>query len=197
MTRFEELQQIWQSQPQEAAALDIRGATSALRRFGRRQNIINGLKLAGIIWQAGFTFWKMGLSPLLLVAEALIMAAMANLLLADWSTQLGIARLDFSTPSASFIESALQRLRDPNAGYRRRFWLNVVMMGIGMNLVAVVQSRNVTWQHRLQMHAWLIAILIVAFTWGFKVHGKRLEMEYRPIRKQLLAMQQAIEEQRQ
>ena len=47
MVRFEELQQLWQNQPQPeplAVATESRGIAAALRRFRRRQYVINGIR---------------------------------------------------------------------------------------------------------------------------------------------------------
>jgi len=198
MTRFEELQEIWQSQPQTAAALDIRDATDALNRFGRRQHIINAIKAACIALQTWYCFSRLGLSVYTVAGQALFVTGMVMLLLADWRAQMSIARLDFSSPSSTFIEGALMLMNDPNAGYRRRLGLSLALVSIGINLESLSEFSAETLVHRLEIHGAVTAVMLIAvLTLGLKLHAKRCELEYRPIRQRLTAIKLAMEEQRQ
>jgi hypothetical protein len=197
MTRFEELQQIWQNQPQEAAVeLDIRGTTDALQRFGRRQHLINTFKAICILSQVFYCFYRLGVTRWTVVGEALLVTGLANLLLSDWRTQLDIARLDFSSPSVSFIDTALARMRDPNAGYRQRLGLNLLLICVGYNVLEFSKLSQDTLAHRLALQVGATALILVGtFTFSLKLHAKRCELEYRPIKTRLLAMKQALEDQ--
>ncbi len=53
---------------------------------------------------------------------------LANLVLSDSRNQVGIARLDFTCTPAGFSDQALSRMNNPNTGYRRRLWLNVLLL---------------------------------------------------------------------
>jgi hypothetical protein len=193
---FEELQLLWQNQPQPAAApLDIRGATDALRRFGRRQNVVNSLKAAAIAWQTWFCLSRAGVTPAIVVGQVVLVAGMANILLADWRTQLGIARLDFTSPSAGFIDRALERMRDPNRGFRRRLWLNLLLVIVGINLSFASRWAADPLQRRILEHLGGSGAPVIAFVLGLKTRAKRYAIEYRPIRERLMAMKQALEEQ--
>jgi len=200
MTRFEELQQIWQNQPQprEAAVeLEIRGTMDALRRFGRRQYWINGVKLACMVFQAWFCLSEFGITPGTVIGEAVFLAGIGNLLLADWRTQMSIARLDFTSPSFSFIEEALERMRDPNAGYRGRLGLNLLLVCLGYNIMGLARVSQSTVAHRLAVQLGVTALMLVAtFTLGLTLHAKRCELEYRPLKARLMEMKQALEDQR-
>jgi len=199
MTRFEELQEIWQSQPQDAAVtLDIRGTTDTLRRFGRRQNLINGGKAIFIFAQLCFCFYRLGVSLTTVIGEGLFVAGLANLLLADWRAQISIAQLDFTSPSVSFIEDALERMRDPNAAYRKRLGLNLLLVCIGYNILEISRLTAATFWRGLLVQGGVTALLVVlVFTVGLTFHAKRCEMEYRPIKARLTAMRQALEDQQQ
>ncbi|HUA58372.1 MAG TPA: hypothetical protein VML19_06435 [Verrucomicrobiae bacterium] len=201
MTRFEELQQIWQNQPQprEAAVeLEIRGAMDALRRFGRRQYWINGFKLACMVFQAWYCLSKFGVTLGMVAGEAIFLAGLGNLLLADWRNQMDIARLDFSSPSFSFIEEALERLRNPNAGYRERLGFNLTLVCVGYNIMALTRVSEATLAHRLAVQLLATTLMLVAsYTLGLKLHAKRCELEYRPIKTRLMEMKQALEDSRQ
>ena len=196
MTRFEELQQIWQNQPQEAAALDIRGATDVLRRFGRRQHIINGFKAACILAQTWYCLSHLGITIGTVVGQALFVTGLALLLLADWRAQMDIAHLDFSRPSVSFVQAVLQRMADPNAGYRRRLGLSLALVCLGYNCMALSAPSTQTLARRLALQLGVTALMLVAaLTLGLWLHAKRCELEYRPIRKRLLAIKEALEQQ--
>jgi hypothetical protein len=196
MTRFEELQQIWQSQPQdEAPPLDIRGTTDELRRFGRRQHLINSVKAICILLQAWYCLARIGVTLWSVTGEALLVAGLSNLLLADWRTQLGIAKLDFSSPSASFVEEALERMRHPNAGYAERLGLNMLLICVGYNVLELSRTSSHGLLYRLAIQLGVTVFMLVAtLTAGLKMHAKRCELEYRPIKSRLLAMRQSLED---
>jgi len=63
-----------------------------------------------------------------------------TVLITDWRSQLGIARLDFTRPSAGFVDSVLERLRDPNALFRRLFWPQMIPICVGINLLFAAHS---------------------------------------------------------
>ena len=97
MERLEELRQLWQSQPQPpAAAADSRGMKAALRRFGRRQNLIYAVKAALMVALAWLSLSWLGHSVLTAMGAALFLSSALGLLFTDWRNQLGIARLDWS-----------------------------------------------------------------------------------------------------
>ena len=196
MTRFEELQQIWQSQPQDAPRLDIRGATDVLRRFGRRQHIINACKAAFIAAQAWICLAKLGITAGTVVGEAILLAGVARLLFNDWRSQMEIARLDFSRPSVAFVQAAIERMADPNAGYRRQLGANMALVCVGYNWLALSVPSAHSLAQRLAMQIGVTALMVIAvLTIGLWLHAKRCELEYRPIRERLLAMKDALEQQ--
>jgi hypothetical protein len=193
MARFEDLQQLWQSQSDVQVAdvpVDVRGTADALSRFGRRQNVVNILKILLIAWQTWVCLSRLGLSWQTVVGQAMFVTGVANMLVADWRNQLGIARLDFSRPSAGFVESALDQLRDPNAPIRKRFWLQIVLIVVGVNMVISARPQYSLWAHIV-----ISACLCAAYALGLKIRGKRYELEYRPIKRQLLTLKRALEEQ--
>jgi hypothetical protein len=196
--QFEELQQLWQSQPQPAAeAVDSHGVADELRRFGRRQNIIFSAKASLILWQIGYCFWRVGVSILSVSGEAIFLAGAISFLVTDWRNQLGIARLDFTKPWAGFVDSALERLRDPNAPFRRWFWLNMLLVGVGANLLLGCRWAASTPQQRWVSHATATATPFACWVVGLTLRTKRYELEYRPLMERLTAMKKALAEQSQ
>src|ERR1700682_6261328 len=118
MIRFEELQQLWQNQPQPeppAVAAESRGMAAALRRFRRRQYVINGIKLVVIVWLPWFFLSRLGVSVLTVFGLGLVLTGMINAMAADWRIQSAIAGLDFTCPSVWLLDATLERLRDANA----------------------------------------------------------------------------------
>ena len=194
MVQFDELQQLWQSQRQpRAAAVDPRGMTHALRRFGRRQNLINTVKVAVVVWQTWFCLSRLGLSWLTAMGQAIFLAGAVSLVTADWRNQLGIAHLDFTKPSTGFVDSARDRLRDPNAPLRRRFWPNMIAIGAGINLLFAARWAASTPQHRIAAHLTASAAPFAAYALGLKIRSKRYSLEYRPLVERLTSMKKALE----
>lgn len=147
--------------------MQLRGEPAPEPIFGRRQTIINILKGGLMALETWF--------------------CLANLVLSDWRNQVGIARLDFTCTPAGFSDQALSRMNNPNTGYRRRLWLNVLL------LCAPPAGPRMP---GLRAHVEVTAALPAAFAGGYNLHTGRRAMVYRPIRERWLAMKLAIEERR-
>jgi hypothetical protein len=197
MAQLEELRQLWQSQPQPGtAAVDSRSLADALRRFSRRQHFIYGAKVIVLAWQTWFCLSRLGLSTLTVAGQAIFAASAASLLLADWRDQLGIARLDFTKASLTFVDSALERLRNSNDLFRRRIWLHMVPMAVGINLLYGAYWTPSTPRHRMAAHLALSAGIFAACALGLRLRPRRFAMDYRPLKERLMAMKNGLEEQR-
>jgi len=195
MVRFEELQQIWQAQPQSAAAnVDVRGTVDAFRRFGRRQNIINTLKTVLVCWQTWICFSKLGFNVMTVVGQSLFLAGLLNILWRDWQSQLGISRMTFAEPSVEFVDQALENLRTADAHLRAQFWISVLLIDAGVNLQFGGRWSALPGAERLLSHLGATLLPIAGFWLGLKVRAKRYELEFRPLRARLMEMKHALEE---
>jgi hypothetical protein len=187
MAPLEELQRLWQSQPQPAmAAVDSHGMKDALGRFARRQNLIYSVKAALVLGLVWFCLSIVGLSALTAAGAALLAGGALAVLVTDWRNQLGIARLDFTKPSAGFVDSVLERLREPNAHFRRLLWLHMIPICAGLNLMLAA--------HSIAAHATATLGPFAGYAIGMKLRSKRYAAEYRPIVERLKAMKMALEE---
>jgi hypothetical protein len=193
VVRFEELQQLWQNQPQPeppAMAAESRGMSAALRRFRRRQYVVNGIKLGVIVWLPWFFLSRLGISVLTVLGQGLLVAGIITAMAADWRIQSAIARLDFTRPSVAFLDATLERLRDPNAPFRRAGWMGIAMIAAGANLTFAGPSETGTLPSQIAVT--LLPFAALAF--GLKVRAKRYAMEYKPLVERLEAMKAALEE---
>ncbi len=200
MARFEELQELWQSQLQSeppAVAAESRGLPAALRRFRRRQYVVNGIKSVVIVWVAWFLLSRLGVSILSVLGLGLLLAGMINPMVTDWRTQSAIARLDFTRPSVGFLDATLERLRDPNdpnAPFRRAGWMGVAMIAAGANLIFAGSWATGTLGSRIASHTAVTLVPFAAFTFGLKIRAKRYAMEYKPLVERLTAIRAALED---
>ena len=197
MAPFEELQQLWQSQPQvepRALGAESRGMATALRRFRRRQYVINGVKLAAMLWMTWFLLSRLRLSVWSAIGVALFLAGFISALILDWRIQSAIARLDFTCPSAEFVDATLERLRDPNAPFRRNGWVCIALVAASVNVMYSRASAGQELSTRIASHAAITLFLAAAFALGLKVRAKRYAIEYRPLLERLAALKAAIEE---
>src|ERR1035438_4418945 len=163
MARFEELQELWQSQPaQPPVGFDLRGLTEELRRFGRRQNWINGIKVAVLAYAlVRLTMPSRG-APWAVCGTLLMSAGLATYLVLDWRNQIGLSRLDFSSPSVEFIRQAQERLQHQLNPMRRVFWLLVVSVGGGFNLILLARH-GATLAQRIEEHLFATALPFAAY----------------------------------
>jgi hypothetical protein len=197
MVRFEELQELWQNQPQPqplAAAAESRGIAAALRRFRRRQYVVNGIKLAAIVFMIWFALSPLSVSVPTVLGGGLILAGMFTGLVTDWRIQSAIARLDFTRPSVQFVDATLDRLRDPNAPFRRTGWFGIALVAAGINLMFAGRSTTETLPSHIASHAGVTLCLFAMFAFGLKLRAKRYTMEYKPLVERLTAIKAALEE---
>jgi hypothetical protein len=197
MVGFEELQQLWQNQPQRqapAVVAESRGMAAALRRFRRRQYVINGIKLVGIVCVNWYLLSQLGISVLTVLGQGLFLAGMSIAIVTDWRIQSAIARLDFARPSVGFVDATLERLRDPNAPFRRTGWLAIALVAASINLMLMGRSATGTLPSRIASHTALTLFLFAGFAFGLKVRAKRYARDYKPLVERLAAMKAALQE---
>lgn len=192
MVEFDELRELWQSQPQpdSSLALDGRAMKDTLRRFHRRQTIMNCFR-ASLLTVVGIWALNSRLTVEGRIGVCCMLVGLSIFLAVDWRNQVGIARLDFTQPSAEFIESSIQRLRDMRCPFRRTFWIFIVSAVAGMNLLAWHPGRPLG--RMVFGHVNATAFPFFAFWLGSIVRAKRFDMECRPIMEKLLAMKRATE----
>lgn len=196
MVEFDELRQLWQkqAQPDSMLTLDGRAMSEVLRRFHRRQTIINCVRASLLLFMVIFVPIRGHMSPTVVAGVAFLFVGMAIYLVEDWRNQIGIARLDFTKPSAGFVESSLQRLRDMRYPFRRTFWILIVSVVCGMNLITWTAEHHSTVFKAVLMHSNATAFPFLAYWLGVKIRAKRFDLECRPIMEKLLAMRQVMEE---
>jgi hypothetical protein len=194
MARFEELQELWQNQPSRTpAAFDARGLAEELRRFGRQQNWINGVKVLLLVC----VFWRMPArvhwTPVALCGTLLTMAGVVVYLVLDWRNQIGLSRLDFSAPSVEFVRDARTRLQHQLNPMRRAFWLLVVTVGGGLNLLLLAHPAPLL-SVRIARHLSATAVPFAAYVVGQKIREFRFKRECGAVLEKLEALLQALEE---
>jgi hypothetical protein len=190
MARFEELQELWQSQPaplvsgQEAASL-----AGAFARYGRRQDLINLAKVAILAWQLVYLFDRLWNHSLALLGALLTDAALVCFLVYEWRGQRAIARLNFAASSRDFLKSAIARLnaqRDPF--HTRQGYLMLGGAWVGLSLLVAGKWQNVSIPS-LAAREGICAVFVWALlpigTW---MRGKRWNLECQPLVERLTAL---------
>lgn len=196
MVEFDELRQLWQkqAQPETAMALDGRAMGEVLRRFHRRQTVINCVRAASLVFMVIWAPLKAHMMPHVIVGIALIAIGATIYLTDDWRNQLGIARLDFTKPSADFVESSLQRLNDMRYPFRRTFWAFLITLVVGFNVLWWNPAHDTSLFRTVVVHSNATAFPFLAYWLAAKIRAKRFDMECRPILEKLLSMKQALAE---
>lgn len=195
MVPFEELQELWQSQPPRLpAAFDVRGLTEELRRFGRNQTWINLIKL----FLLAFVFLRMldifRWPPTAVFGAVLMFTGLLIYVVLDWRNQIGISRLDFSSPSMEFIRCAHRRLRHQLNPMRRLFWLIAICVGGGFNLIVSARSGR-SGVGRIAEHLAASALPFIAYVIGARIREFRFRRECGAVLERLDALLRAMEEQ--
>lgn len=198
MVAIEDLQKLWQSQsavltePGTARAAEL---AEAFRRYSRRQNYYNVVRLCAVLLQV--VLWlrvKEPRSLLTLCGMGLVVLGELLFLFSDWRNLLGIARLTFTEPSLEFVRNTIQRLYDQRNPVRRQFWLLVLALAGGMNLLVLAKDQRLMLLERIAYHLSACAAPFAVFVVGLRIRGKRWNHEALPLVERLRAIERALEE---
>jgi hypothetical protein len=190
MAHFEELQQLWQQQaetpvtPREAESL-----AAGFRKFGRRQDLINGGKALLLVFQVVYIFLTLRHDTMRMVGAGIVDLCVVYFLVKEWRNQRSVARLNFAASSVDFLRGTiarLQALRNPFAG--RDYVILMSGFWVGCNLM----MRGPHWIGRI-----LLTIAPFAFYHpSVYLRGKRWDHECRPLVTRLTELIEAAEENR-
>jgi hypothetical protein len=195
MVRFEELQQLWQNQPRQAVSgFDVRGLTEQLRRFGRQQAWINSLKVVLLVVTFVRMLTRSGEAALGIAGAVLMAIGLSIYLVLDWRNQIGISRLDFSAPSVDFVRQARERLRHQLNPMRRVFWLLVITVGGGLNMLLLAHP-GAPLSRVIAGHLVATTLPFAAYVLGQKIRTFRFRRECGAVMERLEALVQTMEEQ--
>ena len=94
MARFEELQQLWQHQPERGfSRRDAAELTHAFSRYGRRNDLIGVAKIVVIAIQLSILVSVFRHRPLMLFGACVLDFSALYFMLCDWRNQRAIARI--------------------------------------------------------------------------------------------------------
>jgi hypothetical protein len=190
MAQFDELQQLWQQQAETPVTRhDAESLTSDLRRFGRRQDLINFAKVLLLIGQVVYLVVKTRHYPMTMFGAGLVDICVVYFLVHEWRNQRRVARLNFAASSVEFLRTAIERmqaLRNPFKG--REFYVMMAGFWVGCNLML----RGDRWIHRAVLSALPFAIYYPSVY----LRGKRWDHECGPLVRRLKALVEAAEENR-
>jgi hypothetical protein len=182
MAQFEELQALWQQQPETPIShRDAASLATDFRRFGRRQDLINLAKLSTLVFQIVYVVLYMRHDALKMLGAALADATVVYFLAKEWRNQRAVARLDFTARSTDFVRSAIARmeaLRNPFRG--RPFYILMGGFWVGTNLMLPPGH----WWYRL----FLTAVPFLIYKPGVYLRAKRWDHECRPLVERLQAL---------
>ena len=195
MAQFEDLQQLWQHQPQRTMPpCDAAELSSAFRRYGRRHDLIYVVKTVLIACQFTFLVAMLRDRPLALFWACVTDLSGVLFLVWDWRAQRAIARLNFAAPSVAFLRSALARLQAQRDPFRtREFGIAICGIWTGGNLMVANLQPNMTLSSALPVHAMANASMFAAYFLGRWVRRKRFEKECRPLIDRVEAVLQSME----
>lgn len=198
MVPLEELQELWQSQTVALAEPDtVRAAelTQAFRRYGRRQNYFNVVRLGAVVLQ--IVLWARVKEPRTapsLWGIAVLVLGELVFLFSDWRNQLGIARLDFTEPSLEFVRTTIQRLYEQRNPIRRYGWFLMATLAGGCNLLVLAKEQQLAPLVRIAYHLTACAMPFAGFVVGLKIRGVRWRYECLPLVERLGAIEDALQE---
>jgi hypothetical protein len=187
MAQFEQLQELWQRQPQPAVTpAEAADVARLLRAYSRKQSCINIGKTVVVSALLALSFFQVRSSAPAMIGLAMTAAVAAVLVIADWRSQRAIARRDFAAPSAGFVRETVERLHAHRDSIRR-YWPLIGAIVIAVNLI--LPAGRPIWKRAL------VSVLpFGGFQLGLLVRRKRFEHECSPLLRRLAAMQAALED---
>ena len=195
MAPFDELQVLWQSQPETAARFDAVAAAGAFRKYGRRQDVINLVKSVALTGVTVYSVASMRHRPMFLFAISLILFSAVLALITEWRNQRAIASFDFSAPSVAFVRNAIARLqKQRNPFHTREFGILFGAVFLGYNLMVVASYGKWTVPQRALGHAAALFLPASIYIFARWVRAKRWEAECRPLVERLTGLLSTLEE---
>jgi hypothetical protein len=195
MARFEDLQTLWQSQPQPGLdAAEAARLTHGLRWYERRQRWVHAIKIALV---TSLISWMLvrthGSAPV--VAGWLLMAAAAgSLLVIEWRSRRTLTHLDFAGASLEFVRRAIAELEKQRDPFRKYYWAFMGSFVIGTNLTFAFVGHPRTIWPRLAWHLFGTLAPFAGYEIGRWVRYKRFENECLPLIAQLRAVEESLVE---
>jgi hypothetical protein len=195
MPQFEQLQALWQAQPQPRSGAAARESLHrALRTYGRQQHAIRLVKIVLVGALLAFMTGRGHHSASFLAVLAAV-ALMAGLLIAmEWRAQSAIARLDFGDPSAAFIRGARARVAAQREPFRKIRWLFIGVLAAIDNLATFSPNRNAPALSRLGLHAFATLLPFAVYEAARRVRAWRFRRECGPILGRLDAVERSLQE---
>jgi hypothetical protein len=195
MVQFEDLQSLWQKQPARPGgptqAIEL---TSAFRRYGRRNDVINCAKAIVIAGCVIFFVNQLRHRPLALFGACLTVFAALLFFISDWRKQRAIANLNFTSPSTDFLRTALARLEAQRDPFRtREFFVAMGGFWLGITIMMVSDWPKFATAGRVAGHVLITALPFGAFRLARWVRGKRFRAECLPLIERLTAVLNTIE----
>src|SRR5215471_6447424 len=188
MANFDDLQELWQHQvtPEPVSTRDAASLAKDLRKFGRRQDLINGAKLALMVWQVVVLVMRYRHDPVRMFGMMVLDCCVLYFLLNEWRNQRAVARLNFAASSVEFVRDAIARLEALKNPFRgREFYILMAGFCVGMNLLITQRG----WIWRLVWTAFPFAI----YKPSVYLREKRWNHEAGPIVQRLRALLDAAE----
>jgi hypothetical protein len=185
MARFEQLQELWQAQP-ELPPAHLDDVKPLLRAYGRRQTWIHAGKTVLVAGLLTFCFMRAGSSPVRISGILLVAIAAASMLIRDWRSQQAIARADFAAPSAGFVNATIDRLLEQRTVRRSYYW---VLLGVAI----LAENLMLTGTRRLWPRIVSSLVPFAALEAGLWVRRRRFDHECAPLLEQLRAVKTALE----
>lgn len=183
MARFEELQQLWQRQPERSfTRRDAAELTHAFRRYGRRNDFVGVAKILVIAIQLCFLVSVFRHRPLTLFGACVVDFSALYFMLFDWRKQRAIARMDFAAPSVEFIRGAIARLNAQRSPFHgREFRLALTGFWAGCAIMVAGRWSKMVYPQSLLFIAMLLVMPFAGFAFGRWVRAKRFQTECRPL----------------
>ena len=183
MARFEDLQQLWQHQPERgftrhhAAEL-----ATAFGQYARRTDRIGIAKVAVMAAQLYFLISAFHHRPVTLFGACLLDFSALYFMLVDWRKRRAIARLDFAAPSVAFVREAIRRLNaQRNPFHTREFRIAVTGFWIGCALIVAGKWPSMRYPGNLLFAAMILVMPFAGFAIGRWARARRFHSESRPL----------------
>jgi hypothetical protein len=195
MAQFEELQQLWRRQPPPAMAPHHAAELSgALRRYGRRHDLIYLGKAFVIACQLALLVWLLRHRPLALFGACLADFSAILFLISDWRSGRAIGRLNFAAPSVDFLRDSLARLHAQRHPFgTREFYIAICGFSVGCGLLLASVWPRMTLSQDVLLLAVLAAEAFGGYALAVRIRRNRFEKRCRPLIERLESVLQIME----
>lgn len=189
MDNLQELQHIWQNQPDRDFKVDnykisdtilerIKNTESKIFRINMVKTVAVSMLILNFIW----IFYKLkDISIFSWLGVGCIAIGTLVFMIVYWKIQFRSSSLSHDLPQNDFINDTISQMKEHKKRFVKLFRWFVLLITVGINLFYIDLLMNEDFGTRLIFHVGITCFLVITFLLGLKFRDRRFKKEFQPL----------------